>query len=568
MTTYSFEDRAKARSAVRRLRDLSTAARLAYKRNEELDPTVLKSICDLTRTEDKTKHVDLLTSLADRVQESHLEKLFPLAREEFNAFCECITPDEPPAGKWLEWLTGILQKIETEPGYERFVLNVPPGHAKSTYASRLFVAWRIGRHPKDKVIGGGHSQRFVENEFSKKIRSIVISPTYRRIFPDIIVDHTTRAKDQWELVTGGSYVAKGAGQAIHGFRANFACIDDPYAKISDAESPAIREDIKTWFFNDIGSRLLPGAQVFLIMTRFHEEDLTGACIKMNEELAEKDRYKIISVPAICDDEENDILDRELGEVLWPYYNVDYFAKKRVEWSFQRFALTYQQMTEATADGTVASKFQYYQRLPHQTDEALNEARRDGKVDPGTLRPITNIRDHFRTLVLSVDTASTTNERSDYSVGQVWGITGDRKYYLIDQFREKVEFNSLIEKIETMASKWGVDKILVEDKGHGHAYIQNRGSTDNQRRLAPAPLEAIKVNAGDGKTFRFDEVSPLIEAGEVYLPAQANFTSTFLREVGQFPDGAHDDCVDAMTQFLKWAKGNRTRFGTRKIKGHG
>jgi hypothetical protein len=73
----------------------------------------------------------------------------------------------------------------------------------------------------------------------------------------------------------GQYAAKGVGQAVHGFRANFICVDDPYAKIEEAESAVQREKVNTWFTGDLGSRMLPFGKMFLIMTRFHEEDLTG-----------------------------------------------------------------------------------------------------------------------------------------------------------------------------------------------------------------------------------------------------------------------------------------------------
>jgi predicted phage terminase large subunit-like protein len=122
---------------------------------------------------------------------------------------------------------------------------------------------------------------------------------------------------------------------------------------------------------------------------------------------------------------------------------------------------------------------------------------------------------------------------------------------------------MIEEIERMAIRYAVDAILVEDKGQGTAYLQARGLTDAQRRLAPAPL--IPINPGtQSKEFRFDEVCPLIEQGEVFLPSGADWLDAFIVEVGQFPAGAHDDQVDALSQYLRYAKNTRTRFGTRKI----
>ena len=435
----------------------------------------------------------------------------------------------------------------------------------STYASRLFPAWRMGRRPRDKIIGAGHGQTFVENEFSKKIRSLVGSPPYRDIFPTITIDATTRAANQWALAgSGGQYVAKGAGQGIHGYRANFVCVDDPYAKLDDAESPTIRENIKTWFFNDIGSRLLPGAVVFLIMTRFHEDDLTGSVIAANLKLAEPFRYKIVAVPAICYDPENDFLNRKLGEVLWNYYNLEHFEAFRATWSYQRFSLVFQQLTGASDESSIASKLKFYSALPYADDAAIAKAKAAGAVDPLTLRAVVDKRAYFRRIVASVDCAAKKTERADYTVVQIWGETHERKHYLIAQTRGKFEFPEMISKIEGLSRLHSVDAILVEDKGQGTAYIQARGSNDHQRRLAPAPVVAIQVPSSQGKEFRFDEISPMIEAGEVYVPERADWIDLFVREVGQFPDGSHDDQVDAMTQYLRWVKTKRTRYGSRKI----
>jgi len=165
--------------------------------------------------------------------------------------------------------------------------------------------------------------------------------------------------------------------------------------------------------------------------------------------------------------------------------------------------------------------------------------------------------------MSVDTASKDNERADFTVAQVWGQTGDHKNYLLDQVRKKVEFTDLIGLIERLARRWGADAILVEDKGNGTSYIQAR-QPEGQRRLAPCPVVPVKTPANQGKVFRFDEVTPMIEAGEVFLPEEAEWLDLFIREVGQFPEGNKDDQVDAMSQALRYLKGKKSRYGSKKV----
>ncbi len=482
----------------------------------------------------------------------------------------------------------------------------------STYASRLFVAWRLGRNPNLKVIGGGHTQRFVENEFSKKIRGIIRMPEFKAIFPLVGIDATSSAADAWNIAGyNGQYVAKGAGQAVvldlrcylgdvagsgtggcraaggsggtglahivlglgagqavHGFRANFVVVDDPYSKIEIAESAIEREKIQTWFIGDLGSRLLPFGKMFLIMTRFHENDLSGALMAMNPDLPDHAKWHQVVAPALCNVEDPalDVLGRTLGQPLWDYYDLSYFQTKKSEWSYQRFALVYQQMPDAVNQDSVSGQFRYFKQLPHLTDEALKLEKAEGNVNDSG-RPIPNRRRYFRKIILSVDTASKKTERADYTVIQTWGETHDRQYYLLRQTRVKVEFNDMIEAIEKQARLDEVDAILVEDKGQGTAYIQARGRTDFQQRLAPAPLVPIDPK-GQSKEFRFDEITPMIAEGVVWLPKDAAWIDGLIKEVGQFPDGAHDDQVDALSQALRYFKTNRRRAGSKKAKSFG
>ncbi|AFU88318.1 terminase large subunit [Caulobacter phage CcrColossus] len=437
----------------------------------------------------------------------------------------------------------------------------------STYASRLFVAWRLGRNPKLRIIGGGNSQTFVENEFSKKIRNLVTTPMYGKVFPSLAIDPSTRGAPQWAIAgTTGQYAAKGVGSPVHGFRANFIVVDDPYARIEEAESATIREKVATWFIGDLGTRLMPGGKVFLVMTRFHEDDLTSTLMKMNSRLSERSQWLKVEVPGVCYEEEGDILGRKVGDMLWDVYDHTWAKEKQVELGFQRYSLVIQQNDSAASTESISGNFKYYSIPPHLTNEALRKALAEGHVDKRG-RPKPNRRAYFRRIVLSVDTASKPTERADYTVIQTWGETFDRQYYLLNQKRVKVDFNAMIQEIETQARKDDVDAILVEDKGQGTAYIQNRGKTSFQKRLAPAPIVPIDPK-GQSKEFRFDEVSPMIVEGSVWLPEEKVWINDFLKEVSQFPEGAHDDQVDAMTQALLYFKKSRARGGIRKIGSYG
>ncbi len=167
---------------------------------------------------------------------------------------------------------------------------------------------------------------------------------------------------------------------------------------------------------------------------------------------------------------------------------------------------------------------------------------------------------YKRTILSVDSAEKAQARNDYSVVTVWRQTLDNKHYLVDVKRKRVEFADLVQMIEQTARTWGADAILVEDRGSGTQYIQARGKTG----LAPAPVIDIQVS-NVGKEFRLDGVSPMFQAGEVFLPHRANWLADYEAEIMQFPNAKHDDQVDSTSQYLNWARKGAKR-GTRKLVG--
>jgi predicted phage terminase large subunit-like protein len=171
------------------------------------------------------------------------------------------------------------------------------------------------------------------------------------------------------------------------------------------------------------------------------------------------------------------------------------------------------------------------------------------------------RKDVRKVILSVDAANTAKERSDYSVILVWFQTNDRRHYLADVIRKKVELPALTTLISNTYKQWNADGILVEAKGNGLSYIQNM---KDPKESPPGPIIPIEVQ-NQTKEFRFDKVSPMIQAGEVFLPSRAIWLPDYEKELVAFPHGKHDDQVDATSQYLDYAK-NRGRRGTRKLGG--
>lgn len=435
----------------------------------------------------------------------------------------------------------------------RAMVSMPPGHCKSTHCSHHFPAWFFGRNPRRRFLQAGHSQDFVENEMGAKVRDIINSEDYGHVFPDIGIRPDMKAKAYWGLTNRkGKYVGKGVGQGISGFRGDFGSVDDPYKTRMDAESQTTRDKVFKWYTSDFQSRLLPWAPLFIVSTRWHSDDVCGRIEeeqqkqKRQEEealiqaLAEAEqietfKWEIINLSALA--EEDDILGRQLGEALWPeLYDESYLLKLKASMESGEWNSLYQG-TPIDVEGEMINKewFGRYERLPD--------------------------RKEVRKVILSVDAANTAKERSDYSVILVWFQTEDRKHYLADVIRKKVELPQLKTLIANTYKQWQADGILVEAKGNGLAYIQIFKDPDE---TAPGPIIPVDVN-NQSKEFRFDKVSPMIQAGEVFLPTRAIWLPDYEKELIAFPHGKHDDQVDATSQYLDYSK-NRGKRGTRKLGG--
>lgn len=506
-------------------------------------PEKRKLIVELTNTTNPDGQLVGLEEIHHAAQREYLDQLLILAPKDLTAYCEYIYPDEPP-GDWHVFMLNKLASLE-EGFIRRLMISAPPGHAKSTYASRLFPTWRMGKHPKTKYLQAGHSQLFVENEFGKKCRDIIESEEYHDIFPDIQLSPTSRAAGYWVLSNNSTYLTRGVGQGIAGFRTNLAGVDDPFATLEDAESETVRNKTFDWFKTDFMTRLLPRSSVFIVATRWHSDDVCGRIEDQNNQikkgLAEGVPWEIINLPAIyIDDSIPDPMGRKVGEALWP----DFYTKEI--------------LLEIKADKTSKEWNSLYMGKP--SDEAGEVIQRDW-FKPTRFKVGPDRRD-VRRRVMSVDTANKNNERAAYTVATIWDETKNNHHYLIHVHRQRMEFFAMAEKINTLAELHDVDCVLVEDKGSGTQYIQQQADPNSPH--CPRPVIAIDVDNAS-KEFRMDGVTPMMEAGLVHLPEQAGWLSEYEAELFGWPNTKYRDQGDSTSQYLAWARPKRI-YGTKRLTG--
>ncbi len=311
---------------------------------------------------------------------------------------------------------------------------------------------------------------------------------------------------RFSTTAGGSYYAVGRGGPITGRGADLLLIDDPIKDASEAHSEPNRRGLYEWYTSVARTRLQPGGAIVLICTRWHQDDLAGRLLRENR----GENWHVLSLPAIAEVDESF---RRAGEPLWKEkFPLEVLEQIRIRVGGAVWASLYQQRP-AAAEGTVFKRewLRYYREQPV-----------------------------CKRIVQSWDTAFKTGLENDYSVCTTWGVA-ENGYYLLWFWRGRVDFPELKRLAVSLAQEWKPSAILVEDKASGQSLIQEL------RYQSPLPI--IPVKADSDKMARAQAVTPLFEAGKIYLPESVPGLADYVEELASFPTGIHDDAVDSTTQAL-------------------
>jgi len=249
-------------------------------------------------------NLDTLTTdqLRDRVEKLYIEHI-KLCQDNFLYFVQAVWPDFicRKAKEKENW--GHHQHIADElttiarGSKGRLIVNMPPRHTKSEFASFLYPAWYIGKFPKKKIMQVSHNAELA-GRFGSKVRNLIDSPEYKQIFGDVKLREDSKAKGRWETNHGGEYFAAGVGGSITGRGADLLIIDDPHTE-QDSLSDSAMERAFDWYNSGPRQRLQPGGSILLVMTRWAQDDLTGRLLKGQSE-PKADKWKLIEFPAILE----------------------------------------------------------------------------------------------------------------------------------------------------------------------------------------------------------------------------------------------------------------------------
>lgn len=383
---------------------------------------------------------------------------------------------------------------------------------------------------------------FAKDRLGKPVRNLIAEARYRNVFPEMVLSASSSAADYFEFARGrGYYKAVGVGTGIAGYRFEIGAIDDPIASREDAESPTFRRKLHNWFDDDFGTRPSnPRAPIFVVNTRWHEDDLVGHELQKMAE-GRGDDWVVLNIPAIA--EEGDPLNRPVGEGLWPeIFGTEFYLARKRSLTGRSWNSLYQGHPTDEEGGVLKREDVSRYKTPPE------DAFEDGQLTKKVIKKTT----------LSLDCAEKATERSDYTAATVWVETVGRKHYLIHADRTKKEFNEMVRWIEELCIQFNPDEILVEDRGAGTQYIQiTKGQTN-------PPVKAISTKQ-QSKAFRFDGVTPMFGTGTVLLPESGNaWIADVEAELFAFPNGRNDDYVDTVSQYLAEARSNSVVRGVRRL----
>ena len=393
---------------------------------------------------------------------------------------------------------------------KRLIINMPPRHTKSEFASIYFPSWMMGLQPNLKIMQTTHTADLSIN-FGRKVRNLMDTEEYTKIFQDVNLAADSKSAGKWQTSKGGEYFAAGVGGAIAGRGADLLIIDDPHSE-QDAMSMNLLDSCYEWYTSGPRQRLQPGGAIVIVMTRWSTMDLTGRLLTRQTEL-NSDQWEVIELPAIFEDTD---------EVLWPeFWQKEELESVKASIPVTKWNAQYQQ--NPTSEEGAIIKRDWWQIWDSETPPAC----------------------HY--VIQSYDTAFSKKESADYRAITTWGIFepeegGPDNIVLMDAQRGRWNFPELKEKAYEEYEYWEPDMVLVEAKATGTPLI-------DELRLRGIPALGFAPGKGRDKVTRMHMVAPLFEAGVVWAPTDKKFADEVIEEVVSFPNGDHDDFCDSMTLAL-------------------
>ena len=456
-------------------------------------------------TEDQILKLELRLAQLDRIDACH-KGFIPFVRS-----------------MWPEFITGRHHKIISEKlervakgELKRLIINMPPRHTKSEFASYLFPAWMIGKNPAMKIIQATHTTELAVG-FGRKVKNLLERDEYLEIFPDAKLAVDSKASGRWDTARGGMYYAVGVGSNLAGRGADLCIIDDPHSE-QTAMSNTGFDDAWDWYTGGPRQRLQPGGAIIVVMTRWSEKDLTGQLTRSMARDPLADQWEIVEFP----------MELPSGDACWPeYWSKEDLTAVKASIPVSKWNAQYQQ--NPTGDETSILKREWWNLWEKKQVPALEY------------------------VIQSYDTAFTKKETADFSAITTWGVfypneSGTPNLILLDSQKGRWDFPELKQVAFDLYKFWDPETVIIEAKATGVPLT-------HELRSMGIPVVNFTPSMGNDKVSRVHSVAPLFESGMIWAP-ETTWAEELIEECAAFPNGEYDDLVDSTTQALmRYRQGN-------------
>ena len=453
----------------------------------------------------------LINKILDELKQRELQSC---AKNNFLDFVKVMWP-EFISGKHHKQMAKAFERV-AKGELKRLIINMPPRHTKSEFASYMLPAWFLGLYPNKQVMQISHTAEMAEG-FGRKVRNLVDSDIYNSIFPETRLRRDSTAAARWNTDKNGVYIAMGVGGAVAGKGADLLILDDP---ISEQEgkglSPGPFDAVYDYYMTGPRQRLQPGGAIIIVMTRWNKRDLTGRLVDNMARNPDGDQWEVIEFPAILPS----------GKPLWPeFWKLEELEKTRISLDNRFWQAQYQQQP-TSEEGAIVKR------------EWWREWTRD------------NPPHNIEYTLISWDTAFEAKTSADYSAMTVWGVFDYEddegnlhpNIILLDAVKKRVEFPELKQWVLDAYKEWEPDSMIIEKKASGAPLVQ-------ELRRMGIPVQDYTPTKGNDKIARLNSVADIFASGYVWAP-QTRWAEEVIDEVASFPASFHDDITDTVSMALR------------------
>lgn len=503
-------------------------AEMLHRRRRSMQPVASKNT-PIVGMRQRAEYGDYMDQMVAEGHNEAVRCLIQEARYDFEAYLLLFNPPEHTnfvMGKLHRYLAQVVQGVVDGTAKKRQTVSVPPQHGKSLILAREAVSWVLGRLPGIQLAVTSYSMELVL-EHSHWVRSRVDTDLYRAIFPNAQMKYGSNRSDSWSLTNGSGFRAKSVGSKLTGRRVDWLVVDDPHAGRAEAESITKRHNVQQWYDADCFSRLSPGATIFIIMTRWHPEDLVGYLTSdervalLKAEGQDDEVYQVTNLTALCEDQDHDPLGRKDGEALFGEVRDEHFlASIKASMPPYEWASQYQGRPQTAGSGDLDLSKIVYIDSPSEVDFDVE-------------------------VVRGWDLALTEQQRSDWTAGALCGYDQrNDTFYILDMFRNKrmwpVNKKIVLETADSDKERWNVQRMGIEAVAGFRACAQDV----QDLLIGECKVEARHPPQG-GKLTRALPWMNKVHVGKVVILRGA-WVKNFIMELTVFPDGDHDDQIDAVS----------------------